>query len=85
MENVLRVLADLEPFGGTSLELVACELGTDQGAVEEAWSQALDDGLLEHSGTDRSSGEDTWRVSERGRQTHETQATRPVEAARPPS
>ncbi len=67
VENVLRVLADFEPLGGASLELVASELGTDPGAVEEAWLQAFDDGLLEHSGTDRSSGEDTCRLSERGR------------------
>jgi DNA-binding PadR family transcriptional regulator len=71
LQSVLDVLADFDQFGGASLELVAWELDVDESAVSAAWSQAIDDGLLEQSGTDHVLGEKMWRLSDKGRHARE--------------
>jgi hypothetical protein len=71
LHSVLDVLADFDQFGGASLELVAWELDVDESAVSAAWSQAIDDRLLEQSWTDRVLGEKMWRLSDRGRRARE--------------
>jgi DNA-binding PadR family transcriptional regulator len=67
LQSVLDVLADFHQFGGASLELVAWELGADESAVSAAWSLAIDDCLLEQSGTDDIFDEKMWKLSDRGR------------------
>ena len=72
LQSVLDVLADFDRLGGASLQLVAWELDVDEGAVWVAWSQVIDDCLIEHSGTDHVLGEKMWRLSERGRRARES-------------
>jgi hypothetical protein len=70
MQNVLDVFADFEQFGGASIELVAWELDVDHSRIIGAWTQAINDGLLERSGSDSTSGhnEELWSLTDRGRQ-----------------
>ena len=65
--SLLDVMPDFDQFGGASLELVAWELYIEESAVSAAWSRAIADGLLERSGTDEVPGEETWRLTTRGR------------------
>jgi hypothetical protein len=71
LQSVLDVLADFDEFGGASLELIAWELDVDESAVSAAWSQAIDDCLLEPFGTDHVLAEKMWRLSDRGRRARE--------------
>jgi len=74
IQNVLDVLADFDQFGGASIQLVAWELDVDQSRIIEAWTQAINDGLLERSGSDTTDGhdEELWRLTDRGRRTQAT-------------
>ncbi|HEY5317656.1 MAG TPA: hypothetical protein VIJ20_06730 [Solirubrobacteraceae bacterium] len=67
MQEVLEVAAQFHESGGASLELTAWELDTELENVVSAWSRAIKQGLLEPAGTDPASGEEMWRLSERGR------------------
>jgi hypothetical protein len=69
--SLLEVMADFDQFGDGSLGLVAWELSIDESAVSVAWSRAIADGLLERSGTDEVPGEETWRLTTRGRRAYE--------------
>ena len=69
--SLLDVMADFDQFGGASLELVAWELCIEESAVSAAWSRAIADGLLECCGTDEVPGEETWRLTTRGRRAYE--------------
>ena len=64
-------MADFDRFGGASIELVAWELCIEKSAVSAAWSRAIADGLLERFGTDEVRGEETWRLTSRGRRAYE--------------
>jgi hypothetical protein len=72
MRSVLEVLSEFDTFGGGSLGLVAWELGLPEDALAPAWAKAIREGLLEPAGTDKASGEAMWRLSDRGRQMHDT-------------
>ena len=74
IQNVLDVFADFDQFGGASIELVAWELDVDQSSIIGAWTQAINDGLLERSGSDSTGGhnEELWSLTDRGRQMHGT-------------
>jgi hypothetical protein len=73
LQSVLGVFADFEPFGGASIQLVAWELDVDQDSIAAAWTQAIGDRLLEPSGIpDFRESEKMWKLTERGRQAHET-------------
>ena len=63
VRSLLDVMADLDQFGGASLELVAWDLYMEESAGSAAWSRAVADGILERSGTDDVSGEETWRLT----------------------
>jgi diguanylate cyclase (GGDEF)-like protein len=65
--EVLAVVEYFEPSGGASIELTAWELSVDLPLVAAAWSRAIREGFLEPAGTDEASGEEMWRLSDRGR------------------
>jgi hypothetical protein len=72
VKDVLEVLAQFDRFGGASLELTARELSDELSVVAAVWSRAITEGFLERAGTERGSGEEVWRLSERGRHANET-------------
>lgn len=72
LQSVLDVLQDFDDLGGGSLELVAWELGVEEGALAPAWSTAIDEALLKPAGRDMIYGEEMWRITERGRQARQT-------------
>jgi DNA-binding PadR family transcriptional regulator len=74
IQSVLDVFADFDQFGGASIELVAWELDVDQGRISGAWTHAINDGLLERSGSDSTAGrnEELWSLTDRGRQVQVT-------------
>ena len=65
--EVLAVLADFDRFGGSSVALIAWELGAPEESVADLASQAAKEGLLRPSGVDPVSGEDMWRLTGLGR------------------
>jgi hypothetical protein len=72
LESVLDVLADFDGFGGASIQLVAWELDVDETVVEQIWTAAVSDGLIERSGVRESDARhEMWRITERGRQTQD--------------
>jgi diguanylate cyclase (GGDEF)-like protein len=66
VDDVLEVSAHFEEGGGASVELTAWELDLDLSLVVSAWSHAISEGLLVPAGIDPASGEEMWRLSERG-------------------
>src|SRR5664279_1219381 len=66
VRSLLDVMADLDQFGGASLELVAWDLYMEESAGSAAWSRAVADGILERSGTDDVPSEETWRLTMAG-------------------
>ncbi len=70
MHTVLDVFADFDQFGGASIGLVAWELDVDPSNIVASWTQAINDGLLERSGSDTAAGydEELWSLTDRGRQ-----------------
>ncbi|MEA2196328.1 MAG: hypothetical protein QOJ25_379 [Solirubrobacteraceae bacterium] len=69
--DILDVSAHFAESGGASIELTAWELDVELGLVVSAWSHAINEGLLEPSGTDPASGEEMWCLSEHGRHVRE--------------
>ena len=67
LERVLEVVLEFSRFGGVSLELVAWELGVGADDVKDAWDQGAGSGLFESIGTDPTSGEQLFGLSEAGR------------------
>ncbi len=72
LQSVLDVLRDFDDLGGGSLALVAWELGVEEGALAAAWSTAIEEALLKPAGRDMISGEEMWRLTERGRLARQT-------------
>ena len=71
LEDVLSAMAEFDEFGGASRALVAWELIVDERALASAWSEAIDEGLVQRAATDISSGEEMWRLSQRGWRTRQ--------------
>jgi hypothetical protein len=67
VERLVVLMQDFEEFGGASIELVAWELGEPASRINEAWSKAVTEGLLEPAGVDSVFGEPLWRLSEKCR------------------
>ncbi|HWF34615.1 MAG TPA: GGDEF domain-containing protein [Solirubrobacteraceae bacterium] len=67
VHDVLDVTAQFDKTGGASVELAAWELDVELAQLVSAWSRAIKQGLLQPAGTDASSGEEMWRLSDQGR------------------
>jgi diguanylate cyclase (GGDEF)-like protein len=67
VKDVLDVLAHFDQSGGASIELTGWELNAEVTLVAPAWSRAIREGLLESAGIDGESGENMWRLSDKGR------------------
>ncbi len=65
--EVLGVVGQFEASGGASIELAAWELSVELPLVASAWSRAIRGGFLVGAGIDKASGEQMWRLSDRGR------------------
>jgi hypothetical protein len=64
--DILLVLVEFDPFGGSSPELVAWELGTSDDAIGPLWERLICDALIEPAGHDAATGEEPWRLTKFG-------------------
>lgn len=69
MADVLAVLAELDGFGGASMELVAWELDVDPQIVAGYWDRARAERLISRFEPDPTLGEELWRLTSWGRRT----------------
>jgi len=67
LNMVLGVVAAFEPHGGASRALVAWELAVPERWVAPAWTQAQREHLISAIGREPVLGEETFRLSPRGR------------------
>lgn len=65
-QDVLRVVADFDQFGGASLGLVTWELGIEEQQITRAWKQAQAQALIEPAGCDPVDGDRLWQLTQRG-------------------
>ncbi len=67
LSTLLGVVAAFEPHGGASRALVAWELAVPERWVAPAWTQAQQERLISAIGREPVLGEETFRLSARGR------------------